>query len=217
MKRLLVFVSVFILGVYASSSAASAADTTVTHKVHFDINQGSVYLGRVTIGLFGRVVPKTVKNFYELAQGIHEKKYEGTKFHRVIPKFMIQGGDVDNLNGRGGWSIWGRRFDDENFIIKHSKAGLLSMANAGKDTNGSQFFITVAATPWLDGKHVVFGEILAGMDIVKKIEKTPTNGQDAPNTEVVIQTSTVEQLEPLNILESYFNPQPTCPPSILHR
>lgn len=189
-----------VIGVYASgSSASSATDKTITHKVFFEIEQGGKSLGTIEIGLYGRVVPRTVKNFYQIAQGNQAKKYAGTKFHRVIPGFMIQGGDVENLNGRGGWSIWGRRFDDENFSIKHTKAGLMSMANAGPDTNGSQFFITVAPTSWLDGKHVVFGEVLNGMDVVTSIENTPTGAQDAPKSEVVISKCTVKELEPLSV------------------
>merc|ERR1719373_560368 len=175
--------------------AIQAEEPKVTNKVFFDVTIGGEDAGRIVIGLFGDDVPKTAENFLSLCKGdkgmgksgkpLH---FKDSTFHRIIPNFMIQGGDFTHGTGTGGESIYGEKFADENFKLKHTGPGVLSMANAGPNTNGSQFFITTVTTAWLDGRHVVFGEVIDGMDVVYKVEALGS-GSGTPSKKVTIADS----------------------------
>ncbi|GAQ89340.1 peptidyl-prolyl cis-trans isomerase [Klebsormidium nitens] len=173
---------------------SEAKDRPYRPRCYFDLSLDGVAEGRIVVQLYSDVVPKTAENFRALCtgeKGIGESGkplwFKGSTFHRTIPMFMIQGGDFTKGDGTGGESIYGRTFEDENFAYKHTRKGLLSMANAGPNTNGSQFFITVTKTPHLDGKHVVFGRVIHGYGLVKVLSDLPTDGKaDRPLKEIRI-------------------------------
>ena len=160
--------------------------------VFLDITVNNNYIGRIEIELHNDITPLTAENFRSLCVGDKGYTYKGCNFHRVIPNFMLQSGDITNFNGTGGMSIYGRSFKDENFVLKHTGPGILSMANSGPNTNSSQFFITTVATPWLDGGHVVFGRVINGLNVVKTIE---TYGSQSGQTNANIIIADCGQLQ----------------------
>ncbi|CAL9039254.1 unnamed protein product [Musa banksii] len=171
-----------------------AAEGKRNPRSYMDVSIGGEVEGRIVVELFADVVPRTAENFRALCTrekgvGPHTGvplHFKGSCFHRVIKGFMIQGGDISAGDGTGGESIYGLKFEDENFVLKHERKGMLSMANSGPNTNGSQFFITTTRTSHLDGKHVVFGKVLKGMGVVRSIEHTPVGDADCPTVDVVI-------------------------------
>ncbi|XP_058056273.1 uncharacterized protein LOC131207667 [Anopheles bellator] len=170
------------------SCSVQGATFKVTSQVYMDVSIDGEMIGRVIIGMFGEEAPKTVANFRKLCTDhVDEFTYRGSRFHRVIPKFMVQGGDVVSGDGHGAISIYGKYFDDENLNINHSCSGLIAMANRGPNTNGCQFYITTMPAPWLDGKHTVFGKVLDGQGIVHKVEQVKTDTDDYPVKQVIIE------------------------------
>ncbi|XP_035679964.1 peptidyl-prolyl cis-trans isomerase B-like [Branchiostoma floridae] len=169
--------------------SAAGKEPLVTKKVYFDIEIGGQEAGRVVMGLFGEIAPKTVANFEQLTT--HEPGYKGSVFHRIIKDFMIQGGDITKEDGTGGMSIYGEKIADENVMLPLTEPGLLGLTNAGKDTNDSQFFITTVPTSWLNGRHVVFGKVLEGMDVVHKIENSPVVGNRPEKACVIADCGTI--------------------------
>ena len=185
---------------------AASEDTSYNDQTlypYFEIEIGGIYAGKVVFQLFDETVPKTCKNFrYLCVNGLFVRdkpSYQNTHFHRVIKEFMIQGGDFTNSDGTGGFSMYGKHFEDENFDLEHNQPGMLSMANSGPNTNNSQFFITTEKTPWLDKKHVVFGIVISGFDIVKKIENLEVDNNSEPLIDAVISKCGLMKPEDLKI------------------
>ncbi|CAL8177167.1 unnamed protein product [Prunus armeniaca] len=201
-RSLLIFLvlALFLIFVFSSTHKKEEEKLEevpeITHRVYLDVDIDGQHLGRIVIGLYGQVVPKTVENFRALCTGEKGKgakgkplHYKGTPFHRIVSGFMIQGGDIVYRDGRGYESIYGGTFADENFRVKHSHAGVVSMVNSGPDSNGSQFFITTIKASWLDGEHVVFGKVIQGMDTVYAIEGGAGTYSGKPRKKVTIAES----------------------------
>ncbi|KAK7100820.1 peptidyl-prolyl cis-trans isomerase 6-like [Littorina saxatilis] len=193
-NRLIVFGIVAVV-----SRIEGVPDAKVTKKATFNISIDGDDVGSIVIGLFGEAAPKTVENFAQLASGENGYGYKGSRFHRVISDFMIQGGDYANKDGTGENSIYGGLFDDEAMDLKHYGSGWVSMANRGPNTNSCQFFITMKATKWLDGSHVVFGKVLSGMDVARLISRVPVDENDHPKVEIIVTGSVVEDVYPFTV------------------
>ena len=191
MRFLLLFSLFLCLIDFAESKKLKPSEAEVTHKVMLEVEINGKRSRGISLGLFGKNVPRTVDNFLQLCLGSKKDEnganmsYNNCPFHRIIPGFMIQGGDFTHHNGTGGRSIYGNKFDDENFDIRHER-GVISMANAGPNTNGSQFFITTDKTSWLDGKHVVFGRVIEGYDVVTKIEEQGSPSGKPKNQVIIV-------------------------------
>lgn len=194
--RLLAFVAAVTSNIVETSS-----DLVVTKEATFGVSIEGKDVGQMVIGLFGQATPKTVENFAQLATGVNGYGYKGSSFHRTIQGFMIQGGDYVHGDGRGEGSIYGGLFDDEKsgLAIKHHGSGWVSMANRGADTNSCQFFITMKATPWLDGDHVVFGKVVRGMNVARLVSQVPTDDKDHPKVNVTITDSACANVEPYSV------------------
>ncbi|XP_067624732.1 peptidyl-prolyl cis-trans isomerase, rhodopsin-specific isozyme [Eurosta solidaginis] len=178
----------------------------VTSKIYIDVKHQKKPLGRIVLGLFGKIAPRTVANFRHICmRGINGTTYVGSKFHRVINRFLIQGGDIVNGDGTGSTSIYGDYFEDEALNVQHIRPGYVGMANRGPDTNGCQFYVTTISAPWLDGKHTVFGKVLDGMDTVHAIEDVKTDRDDFPMDPVTISNCGEIFTEPFEFYPDDFN------------
>ena len=226
-KETFIFIFTFItlsfsqsigLGNYFDDESEEPLKYVVTHEAYFDFEikgnatSGNQKLGRVTIALFGDICPMTVTNFVQISKGFKRKgkkySYVGSNIHRIVRDFVIQGGDIVKYDGTGSLSIYGERFDDENFLLSHRSAGWVSMANYGQDTNGSQFFITLVPARWLDGHHVVFGKVINGMNIVKKIaEMDIFKGTSVPKRQIEIVKSGINDINKYELNEEQLNSQ----------